>query len=145
MPPHSLLLKILGGLRQIGRAHHIVSIESLGARRHERLLLRGSRVHAQLRSQTDGHLLLVVPVDLELGHAGLLNQDVAHELADVGLSGRVLVELSELVGVRIIHVVADSEEFLIVVVRAREQDGGDADDVRLRKLANVGASTLQII
>lgn len=141
----SLLLKVLSGLRQIGRAHHIVSVQSLRARCHQRLLLCGSRVDSELRSDADdGHLVLVVPVNLELGDARLFDENVAHKLADVGLSGRVFIQLSELVGVRIIHVVADSEELLVVVIGAREQDGSDTDNVRLRQLADVGASSLHI-
>lgn len=114
--PSSLLLKVLRGLRQVSRAHHVVSIQSLRTLGHERLLLRGSRVTSELGCDADGHLLLLVPVDLELGHARLLDEDVAHKLADVGLSGRRLVEFRELVGIRIIHIVSNSEELLIVVI-----------------------------
>lgn len=86
-------------------------------------------IHAELRSDADGSLLLLVPVDLELGYARLFDEDVACKLADVRLSRRVLVKFGELISVSIVDIVADPEELLIVVVRAGEQDGSHADDV----------------
>jgi hypothetical protein len=84
---------------------------------------------------------LVVPIDLELGYAGLLSQDVAGEARNVGLGGRHLVELRGVI--LYVHVIADAQKFLIVVVRAREQDGRHAHDVSLGDVGGVGGRRLK--
>ena len=72
---------------------------------------------------------LVVPVDVELGYAGLLCQDMAGQASDVRLRGRILVEFGAIV--LHIDVVADSEE-LLLFVRAGKKNGRDSYDVLLR-------------
>ena len=69
-------LEVLGGLGQVGVAHQVLPVLELAA-------LLQKAFGACLSSQVRVSILIrsglrqVVPVDLELGHAGLLSKDVA--------------------------------------------------------------------
>ena len=123
------LLEVLSCGLQIFRPHHVATVEVLGARGHKVVLVRLLR---DLRHEARC-VFLLFPVDLELGNAGLFDQDVPSELLDFGLRRRRLVQLGKLVSIGVVHVVANAEELLgdvlVVVVRAGEQDGGDTNDV----------------
>jgi hypothetical protein len=112
--------EVVSGSLEVGGAHHIVAVLELGAGLHTPLLhllllLRTHHHHAALvhRVAESLGLRLVVPLDLELGHSRLLHQDVADQTVDQGLLRRILGELGLLVIV--VHIVSNSEEFLVGV------------------------------
>ena len=124
--------EILSGLRKCLLAHHVLSVQHLGALLQEALL-----VVLHLRKL----FRLVVPVDLEFGDTGLLGQDVALELRDLGLGWRHLVHLRGVV--LNVHVVTNTQEFLVIVVGASQKDSSDTDSVRFRNLSRVGRLSLK--
>ena len=136
-------LEVLCGLGQRGIAHQVLTILELAALLQEALgvgLRCSYRVGVGVLVDGSTHLWQVIPIDLELGDAGLLGEDVPVKAGDHGRSGRVLVELGAVV--LDVHVVADAEELLAILVGAGEEDGGDADDVSDGKVAVVGCISL---
>lgn len=95
---------------QVSTAHHVVSVLELGAREQRAFLDHGG--------------LSGLPLDLELGHSWLLDEDVPGQLVEKGAFGWVLGELWALVVV--VDVVAHAEE-LLLVVRAGHQNPSHAD------------------
>lgn len=98
-------------------------------------------VHVRLlRREFSGRALVAVPFDSEAGDSGLLGEDVAADLLDDGLGGRLVDQL--LVGVLVADVVADADE-LPAVVGASEQDDGDAKDLGCGDVGGVGRVGLE--
>ena len=124
-------MEVLRGFCQCCVAHQILPVLELAALLEEALgvgMRRSHRVRVRVLVNATTHLLgQVVPIDLELSDARFLCKDVSVQALDDWLLRRVLVELG--VVVLDVHVVADAEELLAVLVAAREQDGSDADDV----------------
>ena len=90
------------------------------------------------------HLLLhesslVFPLDLELSHSGLLNEDVTSQFVNDWLHGWVLIEF--LVFIEVVDIVTNSEE-LLVVVGAGEQDTCHTNNIILRDAAYIWWVTL---
>jgi len=67
-----------------------------------------------------------IPLDGEAGDAGLLGQDVAADVLDEGLGGRVVGELLRVV--LVVDVVADADK-LAAVVGARQEDHGNTEQL----------------
>lgn len=118
---------------QVCSAHHIVAILELGAwlqasLLHLLLLLCAHHHHATLVHSIakNRSLRLIVPLDLELGNSGLLDQDVTNEAVNKRLLRRVLSKLGLLVIV--VHIVAYSEE-LLVGVGAGHQNASHTDNL----------------
>ena len=120
-------MEVLGGLGQVGVAHQVLPVLELAALLQKAF---GARLCSQIRVSIliRSGLRQVVPVDLELGHAGFLSKDVAAEALDHRLSRRVLIELRRVV--LNVDVVADAEELLVILVAARQQHSSDTNDVR---------------
>lgn len=98
-------------------------------------------VHVRLlRRELSGRALVAIPLDSEAGDSGLLCEDVAADLLDDGLGGRLVDQL--LVGVLVADVVADADE-LAAVVGASEQDDGDAKDLGCGDVGGVGRVGLE--
>jgi len=118
-------LEVLGCFCQVCGVHHVAAVHHLGALLHDafRLLCTGvcTCVHGV------AHLRLVVPVDMELCHARFLCQNVAGKFRNVNVLGWVLVHLWFIV--LNVYVVADTKEFLVLLVGAREEDGCHSHDV----------------
>ena len=76
---------------------------------------------------------------MELGNSGLLNENVPGELGNVWLGGWVLIEL--LVFVVVVHIVTNSEEFLVVVGTCQE-NSSDSNNFRLGQSVDIGRLTL---
>ena len=129
----------MGGLSQVGVAHQVLPVLELAA-----LLQKAfsARLCSQVRVSIliRGGLRQIVPVDLELGHAGLLSKDVTAEALDHRLSRRVLVELRLVV--LNVGVVADAEELLVILVAARQQHSSDTNDVRHGEARRIRRITL---
>ena len=126
------LVEVLGSFHQIGVAHHVVSHLDLGTVWHNFFVGLGLSSDHHLRSYN--HILLVervlvLPLNLELGHSGLLHQDVASQLAGVYHTGWVFDQICELFCIGIVDIVPHSEELLGVVVAACQQDGSHSDCV----------------
>lgn len=121
-------LEILSCLGQGCIAHQVLTILELASLLEE-ALGGGLRCDIRVGILVDGtaHLRQVIPIDLELGYAGLLGENVSVQTLNDGLGRWVLVELRAII--LDIHVVADAEELLAVLVAAGEEDGGHADDV----------------
>ena len=132
----SLTIEVLCSLGEVGSAHHVETILELSAfLEHSLFLLLLHHVdHVRVVLVIEHHLLLelslVFPLDLELSHSGLLNEDVASELVNHGLGRRVLIKLLLLVVV--VHVVTNSEE-LLVVVGTGKKNASHSHDILLRK------------
>lgn len=67
-----------------------------------------------------------IPLDGKASHTGLLSKDVAADLLDNGLGGRVGIELFSLIFV--VDVVSDAHK-LSAVVGASQEDDGHAHDL----------------
>ena len=109
---------------QIARAHHVVTVLELSAGLKASLLdlllllhhvqlvdITLSGKHAGLGCHLSSQYLSVLPLDLELGNSGLLDQNMSGQLGDVRLFRGVLGQLRVLIIV--VDVVADTEKFLI--------------------------------
>ena len=72
---------------------------------------------------------------MKLGHSRFFCQDVPCQAVDVWVLWRILIHL--LVVVLHVDVVSDTQEFLAVLVRAGEEDGGDTNDVGLGELRRI--------
>ena len=115
----SILVEVLGCMRQICVRHHVVSNIALSSVSHNLWLhLVAILVKHHLGHNSDVLVLhfFFFPLDLELGNSGLLNKDVSCELADVWLSRWILHKFRVFFRIRIVHIVAHSEELLSVVV-----------------------------
>ena len=133
-------LEVLSGFGEGCVAHQVLPVLELAALLQKALGvgLRGHAAHlirVYILARCATHRCHIIPIDLELGDSGLFGEDVAVEALDEGLGGRVLVELGAVV--LDVHVVADAEELLAVLVAARQQDGSDAHDVVHWQLAVV--------
>lgn len=109
----SASLEILSCLSQGGGAHEILTILELAALLKKAFAVSlhiGLSVGVGVLVHVSHDLRHVVPVDLELGHTGLLSQDVSVETLDHWLLRRVLVELGTIV--LDVDVVADAKELL---------------------------------
>ena len=140
-------LEVLSGLGQGGVAHQVLPVLELAALLQQALGvgLRGHATHlirVYILARCTSHRCHIIPIDLELGDSGLLGEDVAVEALDYGLGGRVLVELGAVI--LHVHVVADAQELLAVLVAARQQDGGDAHDVIHWQLAVIRCVALSV-
>ena len=58
------------------------------------------------------------PLNLELSDSGLLNKNVSQQLGNIWLRGRVLVHFW--VFIEVVDVVANSEEFLLIIGASQE-------------------------
>ena len=79
-----------------------------------------------------GHHGLLVPIDLELGHAGLLSENVAGESADVRSCWWTLIHF--LIVIFNIDVVSHAQKLLVVLVRARQKYCSNSNDLWLVQL-----------
>lgn len=109
------------------------------------LLHHVSHVRVVLVAVTVHHLLLVegllvFPSNLELGNSGLLNQHMSGKFLYEGLLRRVLIQL--LLFVVVVNIVANSEEFLLVV-GAGDQNASDTHDVILLQHSVVRGFSLE--
>ena len=140
-------LEVLSGLGERCVAHQVLPVLELAALLQKALGvgLRGHATHlirVYILARCTSHRCHIIPIDLELGDSGLLGEDVAVEALDYGLGGRVLVELGAVI--LHVHVVADAQELLAVLVAARQQDGGDAHDVIHWQLAVIRCVALSV-
>ena len=139
----SATLEVLSRLSQVSMAHQVLTVLELAALLKEAL---GASLGREVRVSVlrVGHdLRHVIPVDLELGDAGLLSEDMARQALDDRGRGRLLVQLRSII--LNVDVVADAEEFLAVLVAARKEHGCDAHNVANRKTAVVRGVTLKIL
>lgn len=81
-----------------------------------------------------------IPLDSEAGDARLLGQDVAANLLNDGLGGRVGSQLLSLV--LVVHIVSDADE-LAAVVSACQEDDSDAEDLSVGDALGVGGVGLE--
>ena len=126
------LLEVLGSFLEVGRAHHVASVNRLGALAQEAICCH--LVHHGLLTIHYHWVVLIIhhrldfPFNLELSDSGLFNQNVSGQSVYVWHLRRVLIQLR--VFIEVVDIVANSEEFL-VIVRASEENGSDSDDVTL--------------
>jgi hypothetical protein len=135
------LEEVLSSLCQVSRTHHVISVLELTALGHHSLL---SRFLSSLLHHVEGVLVVliidsvrhhvVVPINLELSDSWLLHENVPDQLCNIRFHGRVLIHLW--VFIVVVHIVAHSEE-LLVVVGACQQKCSDPYDVYLGKSSSI--------
>jgi hypothetical protein len=78
-----------------------------------------------LRGQLIGGILIIIPLDGEAGHTGLLSEDIAANALNDGLGWRLR---SQLLGVvLVVDIVANTDE-LTTVIAAGQEDDSDTQD-----------------
>lgn len=81
-----------------------------------------------------------LPLDGKSGDTGLISQDVAANLLDDGLSGRISTQLLGLI--LVVDIVANAHE-LATIVGAGQQDDGDAHDFGVRDALSIWSIGLE--
>ena len=128
------------GLATLGEALVLLTLELLLFSAVSRTVVLGGVDVRLLGRELGRGALVAVPLDGEASDTRLLGQDVAADLLDDGLGGRLVDQ--GLVGVFVVNVVAHAHE-LAAVVGAGEQDDGDAEDLSCGDVGGVGRVGLE--
>lgn len=122
-------------------AHEVLTVLELAALLEQTFRVGLGHVRVRVLVHVAHHLRHIVPIDLELGYARFLRQDVPVESLDNRGGGWCLVQLRGVV--LDVDVVSDAEELLAVLVAASEEDGSDADNVANRQAGVIRCVALE--
>ena len=130
---------MLSSFGQVVHIHHIVSIDFLCSSCHNICVV--DILHSW-HLWCNSNILLTVdfiffPVDLKFGYSWLLNKNMSRKFVHIWDSRWVFNKFWKLVRISIVHIVTNSKEFLVVVIRTCQQNSCDTNDVVCLEFGNI--------
>lgn len=129
---------------QVVNVHHVVSINFLCSSGHK---IRIVYILHAWHLWSNSNVLLSVhfiffPVDLEFGYSWLFNKNMSRELLNIWNGWWIFNQFWELIRICVVNVIANSEKFLVVVIRACQQNGCDTNNIICLKFCYIWRCTL---
>ena len=129
---------------QVIHVHHVISIDFLCSSCHN---IRIVNILHSWHLRSNSNVLLSVhfiffPINLKFGYSWFFNKNMSRELGNIWDIWWIFNQLWKFIRICIVDVISNSEKFLVVVIRACEQNGCDTNNVVCLKFCYIWRMTL---